>query len=554
MSRRLRSITAPFVVAPPNGARVRTRLMVDDHDAAALRAIGAHLGSLAGEDLARRCHEGKRDATQRAQSRRERKRDLTARSSSRWAGAITRTSEDAWQLAYRNLLAERRSLSSRVNRIRRRLALATGTGRGRTRGYATRAERFEKQRRLQVLESRLAVAERRIADGRVSVCRGGRRLARTRHHCEEAGLAGAGWRERWEAARLFITADGETDKAWGNETIRFHPDEHWVQVKLPAALSHLANRPHGRYQLSCPVDFPYRGDEVAAQAASGAIRYDVCLDAEKGRWYLDASWTFAGDQIAPALGDLRTDPVLAVDLNHGHLACCVVDPSGNPIGEPTTVPIELAGLPASTRDGHLRKAITALTALAREHGCRAIVIEDVDFVANREEGRERQGNRPNRGRRGKSFRHLVAGLPTAKFRERLIQMATNAGLFVVAVDPAYTSKWGAQHWLAPLKQASPQANGHHAAALVIGRRGLGHRARRRERRDSTRPEDREERAADSAVHDVATPISEPVDQEAREQPHPRRKTQTAERNTTGEQGGKDRSCRPEVTMGYSLPS
>lgn len=125
-------------------------------------------------------------------------------------------------------------------------------------------------------------------------------------------------------------------------------------------------------------------------------------------------------------------------------------------------------MPASTRDGHLRKAISALTGLAREHGCRAIVIEDVDFVANREEGRERQGNRPNRGRRGKSFRRLVAGLPTAKFRERLIQMATNAGLFVVAVDPAYTSKWGAQHWLAPLKQASPQANGHHAAALVIG--------------------------------------------------------------------------------------
>ena len=554
MSRRLRSVTAPFVVAPPKGARVRTRLMVDDHDVAVLRAIGVHLGSLAGQDLARRCKEGKRDARQRARSRGERKRDLTARSSSRWAGAITRTSEDAWQLAYRNLLAERRSLSSRVNRIRRRLGLATGTGRGWTRGYATRAERFEKQRRLQVLESRLAEAERRIADGRVSVCRGGTKLARTRHHCEEAGLAGAGWRERWRSARLFMTADGETGKAWGNESIRFHPGEHWVQVKLPAALSHLANRPHGRYQLSCPVDFPYRGDEVAAQAASGAIRYDVSLDTDKGRWHLDASWTFAGDQIMSALGDLRTDPVLAVDLNHGHLACCVVDPSGNPTGEPVTVPIDLAGLPTSTRDGHLRKAITSLTGLALEHRCRAIVIEDLDFVANREQGRERQGNRPNTGRRGKSFRRLVAGLPTAKFRERLVQMATNAGLFVVAVDPAYTSKWGTQHWLAPLKQASPQANGHHAAALVIGRRGLGHRARRRERRDSTRPEDREERAADSAVHDAATPISEPVDQEAQGRPRPRRKTRTAERNTTGEQGGEDRSCRPEVTMPYSLPS
>jgi hypothetical protein len=38
-------------------------------------------------------------------------------------------------------------------------------------------------------------------------------------------------------------------------------------MKLPAPLAHLANRPHGRYRLSCPVEFTCRGDEVAAQAA-----------------------------------------------------------------------------------------------------------------------------------------------------------------------------------------------------------------------------------------------------------------------------------------------
>jgi hypothetical protein len=63
---------------------------------------------------------------------------------------------------------------------------------------------------------------------------------------------------------MFITADGEADKNLGNETIRFHPDEHWLELKLPAPLAHLANRPHGRYRLDCGVTFPYRGDEVAA--------------------------------------------------------------------------------------------------------------------------------------------------------------------------------------------------------------------------------------------------------------------------------------------------
>lgn len=84
--------------------------MVDDTDAQVLAALGGHLGSLAGADLARRCSQGRLDAKGAAASRRQRKQALTAGCSSRWAGAITRTSEDAWGLAERNLIAEGRSL------------------------------------------------------------------------------------------------------------------------------------------------------------------------------------------------------------------------------------------------------------------------------------------------------------------------------------------------------------------------------------------------------------------------------------------------------------
>jgi hypothetical protein len=104
---RLREIAAPFVAGPPAGARVRTRLRVSAGDAAVLRAAGSHLGSLAGRDLTARCAEGRLDAKGKAASRARRKRALTGGSSSRWAGAITRASEDQWQLADRNLRAER---------------------------------------------------------------------------------------------------------------------------------------------------------------------------------------------------------------------------------------------------------------------------------------------------------------------------------------------------------------------------------------------------------------------------------------------------------------
>src|SRR6202035_2798848 len=137
---RLREIGAPFVAGAPAGVRVRTRLRVSPQDAAVLRAVGSHLGSLAGRDLAARCAEGRLDAKGRAVSRRERKRALTAGSSSRWAGAITRASEDAWQLAARSLHAEQASLRARARRIEARAAVPAGGKNGRVPGYATPAE------------------------------------------------------------------------------------------------------------------------------------------------------------------------------------------------------------------------------------------------------------------------------------------------------------------------------------------------------------------------------------------------------------------------------
>lgn len=224
---------------------------------------------------------------------------------------------------------------------------------------------------------------------------------------------------------------------WGNQTIRWHPDERWLEVRLPAPLAHLANRPRGRYRLSCEVTFPYRGDEVAAQASTGAIRYDITVDPATGRWYLDGSWKAAPGPV-PALADLRGHPVVAVDVNAGHLAVAVVALDGTVTGTPVTVPLELAGLPATTRDGRLRGAISGLIATARRHGARAIVIEDLDFAEARAEGRERSGSRPARGKRGRAFRRVVAGIPTGKLRDRLVQMTANAGLAVIVADPAYT--------------------------------------------------------------------------------------------------------------------
>jgi hypothetical protein len=251
-----------------------------------------------------------------------------------------------------------------VRIIDRRLAVPVGTRVGRLRGYASREERWAKQQRRQHLDARLARVDTRIAMGRVGVVRGGRRLARTRHHLQAAELTVPAWRQRWQAARWFLSANGENDKPWGNETIRWHPDQRWLEVKLPASLGHLANRPHGRYRLGCTVAFTHRNDQVAAQAASGAIRYDITFNPERGRWYLDASWRI-GSLPVPTLQQLRLHRRLSVDLNAGHLACWILNPDGNPLRTPYTIPLTLAGLTATTRDGRLRAAISQLLTLAK---------------------------------------------------------------------------------------------------------------------------------------------------------------------------------------------
>jgi len=408
---------------------------------------------------------------------------------------MTRTSNDQWDRAYRNLLDTRVGLRRAVKRLRARLAVEVGERQGRLHGYANRNEWFQKQRRLQRLQASLTEVEERIAARRVSVCRGGRRLAKLRHqldrdstvrHCHSLrpgpGVSQdreAAWRTRWEAERLFMTADGEADKAWGNETIRVHPDEQWLEIRLPTPLAHLSNTP-GRaatYRLSCSVRFTHRADQWAAQAASGAVRYDLHVGPRRGRWYLDASWQLPRVE-PPSLEGLRAHRTFSVDLNADHLAGWVLDASGNPVDAPHTIPLDLHGQSATTRDGHLRAAVAEVIRVARVNGSRSIMIEDLNFTDARQVGRETLG----RGRRGKAFRRTIAGIPTRKFRDLLVGMAANADVWVVAVDPGWTSKWGRRYWQAPLGEetkASSTVTRHHAAAVVIGRRGLGFGARRR---------------------------------------------------------------------------
>ncbi|MDQ1047098.1 IS605 OrfB family transposase [Streptomyces sp. V4I2] len=178
--------------------------------------------------------------------------------------------------------------------------------------------------------------------------------------------------------------------------------------------------------------------------------------------------------------------VIGADMNADHLAAWRLDTHGNPIGNPRRFLFDLSGT-AQHRDAQVRHALTRLLHWAKACGVKAIAVEDLDFGA--EKTREKHG-------RKRRFRQLISGMPTGRLRARLTSMADQTSIAIIAVDPAYTSKWGAQHWQKPLTHGNRKTTRQDTAAVAIGRRAQGHPIRRR---TTPPPHDRSDRVGHRTV-------------------------------------------------------
>ncbi|MCL4423396.1 MAG: hypothetical protein M1115_09605, partial [Actinobacteria bacterium] len=479
MSKKVRHPVKGTTQAPPQQAiRIRTRIKATENDMVVAHALAEHFDRLLGADLAARCQpvsdearaicalagfvgsllgrfsvegaEGtlkhKRPPSADTVLWAMRKAEITSSCSSRYAGWITKSSNDVYSLARRNqhralahkqkaikvigeklrrtihtqaerkeLVAKKAERAKAENRRPRRLAF----------GYRSAHEHAMKRQRLERLRHEATELRADIDSAKVHITRGGKALLRNRLHLFEAGLTEDQWRARWHAKRRRFGANGEAGKRYGNEAIRVSPDG-VLEVDLPATLSHLANvttRGVTRYRFEAPVRFSYRSAEWLAQVeANRAVAYEILL-AENGRIYLDAAFTPVALVEVSAFDDLLFDEglrVLALDLNHGFIAPAILDRSGNPIRRLAHIPLVTEDLPASRRDGHLRRAITEALDLAERYGCRLVVVENLGFDEMRASGREAQASTP-------WFKKVVCGMPTAQFRDLLVAMASRRG-------------------------------------------------------------------------------------------------------------------------------
>ena len=164
----------------------------------------------------------------------------------------------------------------------------------------------------------------------------------------------------------------------------------------------------------------------------------------------------------------------------------MLDVHGNPVGRPVRENIPERGSSAH-RLGVLREAVSQLVKRAKQRGVTVIAVEKLNFADIRTMGRQRG----RRGKAGNTTRRKVCGIPTSRFVHTIASAAYRHDMTVIAVDPAYTSIWGARWWKKPLDRSRRQrGDRHQAAAVVIGRRSQGHSAKRKSSQRPCRPEDR----------------------------------------------------------------
>ena len=454
--------------------------------------------------------------------RAERKRGLTVPTTGRWASAVTRRVADMWERGMENMVDLRDRDAAEIHTIRQRMKAEPQAGapkqrrkktvsrqpvyetvdgarrkkaaryrRKAHRPYPTKQIKEQKNLRVQKLESRHAATVRKLAEGRPSIVVGGKKLANRRHDLDaEPAMTREEWSQAWKMARLFLTADGDSGYTGGNQTIKVVPDDragaapdHYkIVMRLPNGLKHLSNTASSvpTYEFAASIQWKnkrlvsvWKRRMLHRQSVGYTIKW---VD---GRWRIHCLWADdppAADDVA-TLEQLRGAGALGVDFNADHFACAVLDNHGNAVGAPAQFPFVLEGTTAR-RLGLLAAATKEMLDHAEEHGCKVPVVENLGFRDLKQTGRERGGF----GKKGKQYRKMLHNFPTAEFKSLLASMVSNRDAFdgLIVVDPAYTTKWGRQHWVKHFNNSRRgDWSGHDAASYVIGRRGLGHGSKRR---------------------------------------------------------------------------
>ena len=357
------------------------------------------------------------------------------------------------------------SLGRRVARAERQISDAAERGR--------QGQVHQKKRRLANLRHRLAALEADIAEGRVRLCFGSKRLWRKQHDLKANSYAShQEWLRDWRGARSdeFFVLGSRDETAGCQLCVATVADDGTLTLRLRMP-DCLANQ-YGKHLTIEGVRFAYgheqvlaalesnadyaayrrqHGDKAARATSLGqAISYRFKRDGKGWRVFVTTDMMHV-----PVVTDQRRGAI-GVDLNADHLAIAETDASGNCI-KAWPVPLVTYGKNTHQVEALIGDAVADVVAYAREVG-KPIVIERLDFRRKKAvlEGQSRRYSR------------MLSSFSYGKIKAYFLSRGCRQGVEVHQVNPAYSSVIGRVKFMERYGLSV-----HQAAALVLARRLLG---------------------------------------------------------------------------------
>ena len=331
----------------------------------------------------------------------------------------------------------------------------------------------QKRRRLANLRHRLAVLEADVAEERVRLCFGSKRLWRKQHHLEDNGYAShEEWLADWREARSdeFFVLGSRDETAGCQLCVGIIADDGTLTLRLrmPDCLA----AQHGKYLTIRGVHFNHGREQVLAALGNNAeyarhrrehgdqaARATTLGQAISYRFKRDGKgWrVFATTDMmdVPVVTDKRRGAI-GVDLNADHLAVCETDASGNYVNV-FSVPLVIYGKSQHQAEAIIGDAVASVVEYAREVG-KPIVIEKLDF-------RQKKASLEGESHR---YSRMLSSFSYGKIKAYFLSRGYRQGVEVHQVNPAFSSIIGRVKFMERYGLSI-----HQAAALVLARRLLG---------------------------------------------------------------------------------
>ena len=357
------------------------------------------------------------------------------------------------------------NLGRRVARAERQVAAAAERGR--------QDQVHQKRRRLADLRHTLAVLEGDVADERVRLCFGSKKLWRKQHHLEANGYGShEEWLADWREARSdeFFVLGSRDETAGCQLCVATVADDGTLTLRL--RMPDCLVGQYGKYLVMQGVRFAYGHEQVLAAIGSNAdfsahkrehgekaVRATSLGQAVSYRFKRDGKgWrVFVTTELmdVPVVTDQRRGAI-GVDLNADHLAVAETDASGNYLNA-WRVPLVTYGKNTHQAEALIGDAVACVVQYAKEVG-KPVVIERLDF---------RQKKAALEGQFHK-YSRMLSSFSYGKIKAYFISRGYREGVEVHQVNPAYSSVIGRVKFMERYGLSV-----HQAAALVLARRLLG---------------------------------------------------------------------------------